>query len=159
MEKNFTNAIVLSATVFAAFMIVFPPLHISAQNTNGIDEDTRVRKVIVDSVDFKNNSLIVHPENDDDVSITVSTNASTTFFFGNGEETELPAIRQGTSMYLFGMYDKEVDQIDADKIVIRNKRITERTSPSRAEMARTSLRQGFSPDTPDFNLAASSEGK
>lgn len=159
MEKNFTNAILLSGTVLAAFMIIYPPIHISAQNTNAINEGLKVRKVIVESVDFKNNTLVVHPEGDDGMSISVTTNASTTFFFGNGEETELPAVRPGANIYLFGTYDAEDEEIDADKIVIRNKRITERTSPSRAELARTGLRQGFSPNTPDFNLAATLEGR
>lgn len=154
MEKNFTNAILLSGTVLAAFMIIYPPIHISAQNTNTLDEDIKVRKVIVESVDFRNNTLVVHPEDDDDFSIRVATNASTTFFFGNGEETELPAIRPGAGIYLFGTYDREDEEIDAEKIVVRNKRITERTGPSRSDMARTNLRQGYSPNTPDFNLTA-----
>lgn len=152
MEKNFTNAILLSATVLVAFMIVYPPMHLSAQNTSTIDPSVKVRKVTVESVDYSGGSLVVHLEGDDDSTIDVTVNASTTFFYGNGDDADLPVLRSGMSIYLFGSYDTEDEEIDAEKIVIRNKRVTERTSPSRAEMARTSLRQGFAPNTPEFNL-------
>lgn len=152
IEKNFTNAILLSATVLTAFMIIYPPMHLSAQNTNSIDESLKVRKVTVESVDYLKNSMVVRMEGEDDLSINVSTTASTTIFYGNGDEADLPVIRPGMNIYLFGLYDKEHEEVNADKIVIRNKRVTERTTPSRAEMARTSLQQGLKPNTPDFQL-------
>lgn len=152
MEKNFTNAILLSTTVFVAFMMVYPPVHSSAQNADSVDEKVRVRKVTIESVDYMNNSLVVHAEGGDDRPIDVATNASTTFFYGNGDEADLPVLRPGMNIYLFGTYDKEDKEIEAEKIVIRNKRVTERTGPSRAEMARTNLRKGLDPETPDFRL-------
>lgn len=152
MEKNFTNAILLSATVLVAFMIVYPPMHLSAQNANTIDASVKVRKVTVESVNYAKNSMVVFMDGDEDQTIEVTTNASTTFFFGNGDEADLPVIRPGMNVYLFGTYDSKDEEIRAEKIVIRNKRVTERTSPSRAETARASLRKGLQPNTPEFNL-------
>lgn len=131
MEKTFTNAVILSATVMTAFMVFTPLKHLSAEGGAVLDEKTRIRKVVVEDVDFKTNTLVVDI---DGTSVPVTTNASTTVFMGNGDETQLPSLRPGTNIYLFGHYNAETKQIEAEKMVIRNKRITERTSLSRAEL-------------------------
>lgn len=114
-----------------AFMIFTPLKHLSAESEVVLDEKTRVRKVVVENVDFKTNTLTVDV---DGARVAVTTNASTTVFFGNGDETQLPSVRSGTNIYLFGHYNPETKHIEAEKIVVRNKRITERTSLSRAEL-------------------------
>jgi hypothetical protein len=126
MEKTFTNAILLSATVLTAFMVIAPPLHLSAQNEVVIDEQIKVRKVSVESIDPKTHSLIVKLEGLDDVSVPVRTNASTTVYIGNGDETALLALQPGVNIYVFGEYNNVTKDIEASKIVIRNKRITAR---------------------------------
>lgn len=158
IEKNFTNAILLSGTILTVCMIVFPPLHLAAQNEVVIDEHIKVEKVSVESVDFKDNSLVVVFEKNDDIVLPVRTTASTTILLGNGDETQLPAIRSGMNVYLFGTYDKETGVVTADKIVIRNKRITERTSMSRAEAARNNFRAAPTiTRTPPFEILGLTE--
>ena len=117
-------------TLVAGFMIVTPLGHLSAQNEVIINEKIKVHKVVVENVDFKTNTFVVSFEGK---TISVTTNASTTVFLGTGIETELPTIREGSNLYLFGLYDKETNTIAAEKMVIRNKRITERSTLSRAE--------------------------
>ncbi len=117
-------------TLVAGFMIFTPLGHLSAQNEVTIDENIKVHKVTVESADFKTNTFVVSFEGK---TILVTTNASTTVFLGNGNETELPALREGANLYLFGSYDKETNTVAAEKMVVRNKRITERSTLSRVE--------------------------
>jgi threonine dehydrogenase-like Zn-dependent dehydrogenase len=131
MEKTFTKAIVLSATVFTAFMIVVPIGHLSAQNEIKIDEKVKFHKAVVSGVDFKSNALTITV---DGVSVPVITNASTTVFFPNGDETMLPSVRDGSEVYIFGYYHPETRVINADKIVLRNKSALGRKTQSRAEL-------------------------
>jgi len=131
MEKTFANATLLSATVLAAFMIMIPINHLSAQNEVKIDEKVKVRKGTIEDIAKDMSSFTV---NVDGASISVRTNASTTISLGNGDETDLSSLKDGANIYVFGDYDSQTKDITATKIVIRNKRITERTSLSRAEM-------------------------
>ena len=117
-------------TLVAGFMIFTPLGHLSAQNEVTVDEKIKVHKVTVESADFKTNTFVVSFEGK---TIAVTTSASTTVFLGTGIETELPAIREGVNLYLFGTYNKETNTIAAEKMVVRNKRITERTTLSRVE--------------------------
>ncbi len=117
-------------TLVAGFMIFTPLGHLSAQNEIIINEKIKVHKVTVESADFKTNTFVVSFEGK---TISVTTSASTTVFLGTGTETELPVIREGSNLYLFGSYTKETNTIAAEKIVVRNKRITERSTLSRVE--------------------------
>lgn len=133
LEKNFTNAVLLSTSVFVAFMVVMPPVHSLAQNNVEIDEKVRVHKAVIEDVNEALASLSVTI---DGGSVSVITNASTTVFSGTGDETSFVALAEGSNIYVFGQYDKHTNTIVAEKLVIRNKRITERTGMSRAEMSR-----------------------
>jgi hypothetical protein len=131
MERTFINATIVSATIITAFMIMIPINHLSAQNDIQLDEHVKMRKATVSDVDRETNTLMVEVE---DVEIPAYTNASTTFFLGDGEPTLIPSIKSGQNIYVFGKYNPETRSITAEKIVVRNKRITERTALSRAEM-------------------------
>lgn len=131
MEKTFTKAIILGATVFTAFMIVIPVGHLQAESEIKIDEKTKMHKATIESIDFKTNTITVTI---DGFSIPVPTNASTTVFLGNGEEAQLPALRTGSDVYVFGAYDSESRTLLADKIVLRNKSVLGRKTLSRVEM-------------------------
>ena len=137
MEKTFAHATLLSATVITAYMVLSPPTHLSAQNEVTIDDSIRVRKAVIIDIDFKENFVIVELESAQGVAIPVNMTSTTTIMLGNGNETLLPSLRVGAPVYVFGMYDKETRSIDAEKIVIRNKRITERTTLSRREIERS----------------------
>jgi hypothetical protein len=140
MEKTFVNATIFSATVITAFMIMIPINHLSAQNDVQIDESIKMRKALVSDIDWDTSTLTVDIEG---FSVPVYTNASTTFFLSNGDPTLIPSFKPGQNIYVFGKYNPETRSIAAEKMVIRNKRITERTALSRAEMnssAKESLR-------------------
>ncbi len=130
MKKTYIKLSLLSMTLVAGFMIITPLGHLSAQNKVTINENINVHKVTVESADFKTNTFVVSFEGK---TISVTTSASTTVFLGTGVETEFPAIREGSSLYLFGSYNKETNTIAAEKMVLRNKRITERSTLSRVE--------------------------
>lgn len=131
MEKTFTKAILLSATVFTAFMIVVPIGHLSAQNEIKIDEGVKFHKATVSNVDFTTNTIIIVL---DGASVPVVTNASTTVFFPNGDETALPSVQNGSEIYVFGNYNAETRVINADKIVLRNRSVLRRKTLSRVEL-------------------------
>ncbi len=131
MEKTLAKAIILAGTVLTAFMIVIPIGHLQAESEIKIDEKVKMHKAIVESVDFKTNVITVSI---DGFSIPVPTNASTTIFLGNGEETQLPTIRDGSDVYVFGTYDPESRRLLAEKIVVRNKSVLGRKTLSRVEM-------------------------
>lgn len=133
MEKIFGNAVLLSATVIVACLVIFPPLHLWAQNDIKIDEKVKVHKAVVVDTNEQNHSLTVKI---DESEVPVIMQASTTIFLGNGEEATFDNVQPGTNLYVFGSYDSEARNIAAEKLVIRNKRITERTSLSRAEQER-----------------------
>lgn len=137
MEKTFAHATLFSATVITAYMLFSPPAHLSAQNDVRIDENIRVRKAVVQDVDFKDNVVVIELEDAKGLGIPVLIGSTTTVTLGNGNETQLPALREGMPIYVFGNYDPESRTIAAEKIVIRNKRITERTTLSRAEIERS----------------------
>ena len=129
-ERTFANAALLSATVFAAFMTLYPPLHLSAQNEVSIDESVKVHKAVVVTI-TPSSSMIEVSIGEDTVPVLVT--ASTTIYFGNGSETDISSLHEEMNTYVFGVYNRESGVIKAEKIVIRNRRITERTSPSRAD--------------------------
>jgi hypothetical protein len=131
MEKTFANATLLSATILATFMIMVPISHLSAQDDVKIDENAKMRKAHIEDIDFTTHKLSVGI---DGVSLLVIVDASTTVFLSNGEETTLPSVHTGMNVYLFGEYSSSTRSILADKIIIRNKRITERTTMSRVDM-------------------------
>jgi hypothetical protein len=131
MEKTFTKAILLSATVFTAFMIVVPISHLSAQNELNIDEKVKFHKAVVTNVNFNANTLLVTI---DDASVPVITNASTTVFLPNGDETKMSSVRDGSDVYVFGYFNQETKVITADKIVLRNKSALGRKTLSKAEL-------------------------
>jgi hypothetical protein len=131
MQRTFANAALLSATVLSAFMIMIPINHLSAQNEIKIDEKAKVRKVTVEDFNKENGTFSA---NIDGLAIPVVMDASTTVFLGNGDETATDSLRDGANVYVFGNYDPESKSIAATKVVIRNKRITERTSLSRAQL-------------------------
>jgi hypothetical protein len=131
MGKTFAHATLLSATVMAAFMIMIPINHLSAQNEVKIDEKLKVRKATIENLSKDGSGFTASLE--EGVDIPVVLNASTTFFLGNGDQADISALKEGTAIYIFGEYDSSVKDISATKVVIRNKRITERTSLSRAQ--------------------------
>lgn len=136
MEKTFTNAVLLSTTVALAFLVVFPPLHLWAENDVPIDESVKVHRATIDESSEAGIMSVLIENISDPVRVLVS--ASTTVYFGNGDEAAFDILQPGTNVYVFGRYDKDRRGIAAEKIVIRNKRITERTNPSRAEQTRQS---------------------
>lgn len=155
LEKNFTNAILLSASVFVALMVIVPPVHTLAQNDAQIDEKVRVHKATIEDVGEIQGSLSVDIGGG---SVRVITNASTTVFSGTGDEISFVNLSEGANIYVFGKYDKETNTITADKLVVRNKRITERTTLSRAEMARNKIRgEDRDVKTPPFEVLGLTE--
>lgn len=134
MEKTFIHATLFSATVVTAYMLLSPPISLSAQNDVVIDDSIRVRKAIIQDVDFKDNVIVVELEEAKGLAVPVITNADTVVSLGNGNATQLPALRPGMPVYIFGEYNQDTRSIAGEKIVIRNKRITERTTLSRAEI-------------------------
>lgn len=129
MEKTFTKAILLSASVFTAFMIVVPIGHLSAQNELKIDDTVKFHKAIVSRVDTASNFLTVTI---DGAPVSVITNASTTISLPNGDDAELSSVRNGSDVYIFGYFNAETQVINADKIVVRNKSVLGRKTASRA---------------------------
>lgn len=137
MEKTFAHGALLSATVLTAYMIFSPPVLLSAQNEVTIDETVKVRKAVIQDVDYKDNVVVVELETAKGVAIPVITTGSTTITLGNGNETQLPTLRPGMAIYVFGVYTKETGTIEGEKIVIRNRPVTERTTMSRAEIEKS----------------------
>jgi hypothetical protein len=130
MQRTFANATLLSATVLAVFMIMIPIHHLSAENEIKIDEKAKVRKVTIQHLDGSTSFVA----DVDGLAVPVAIDASTTVYLGNGDEAEIGSLRNGLNVYVFGPYDPDTKSIAATKIVIRNKRITERTSLSRAQL-------------------------
>ncbi len=149
MKKTFFNAILLASAAFVALMVATPLNHLSAQNEVSIDPKQRVHKTSILSINAETRTLTVDI---DGVSVPVTTNASTTVSLGNGNETELGEIRNGSNVYVFGTYDPESKSILADKIVVRNKSKTERTSLSRAQLENQATPQVPSGPLDDLGL-------
>jgi hypothetical protein len=132
MKKTYANIILLSTTVFVAFMVASIPLnHLSAQNEIKIDSKLKVHKTSVVSVNTLSGVVVVSI---DGVNVPVLTDASTTVSLGDGRQTELTALTPGTNLYVFGEYDPLTKNIQSEKIVIRNKSSMSRTSLSRAQL-------------------------
>lgn len=135
MKKTYINTILATTTAFVVLVLATPLGHLSAQNEVSIDPTQKVHKTTVTDINFSSNILAIDV---DGMSVQVATNASTTITLGNGNETEFTALRAGANVYVFGSYDPVSKMIIADKIVLRNKSKTERTSLSRAELERQS---------------------
>jgi hypothetical protein len=131
MGKTFAHATLLSATVMAAFMIMIPINHLSAQNEVKIDEKLKVRKATIENLPKDGSGFMASLEQGIDIPVVL--NASTTVFLGNGDQADLSFLKEGIDVYVFGEYDPSAKDIPATKVVIRNKRITERTTLSRAQ--------------------------
>ncbi len=131
MEKTFANATLLSASVLGVFMLMVPINHLSAQNEVKIDEKAKVRKAVIENIDLVSNQLTLDIGG---VTIVASMDASTTVFLGNGDETDLRAVRNGADVYVFGDYHADARTISTRKIVIRSASPMRRKSLSRAEM-------------------------
>jgi hypothetical protein len=144
MKKIYINAILATSAAFVALMVIAPLGHLSAQNEISIDAKQKVHKTTVTTINVDSKTLSIDVEG---TSVPVITNASTTISLGNGNQTEFTAIRTGTNVYVFGSYDPESKTILADKIVLRNKSKTERTSLSRAELERQSSPTAHSEDS------------
>jgi hypothetical protein len=142
MEKKFAHITLFTATFIVASMIMYPPLRLMAQDELQIDESTRMHRGTVQEVDLEEARLFVAIGEEESVPVTLT--ASTTILLGNGEEGNVQALGAEMNVYVFGYYSKEDRSIEAEKIVIRNRRITERTTPSRAELEKISQRQMFS---------------
>jgi hypothetical protein len=127
-------------------MIIYPPLRLSAQDEIKIDESVRMHKGVIEKAGIGESDLLLSLDGEESVSVTLT--ASTTIFLGNGEEGGQSALNPGTHVYVFGYYDSEQRAIEAEKIVIRNRRITERTAPSRAELDKMNQRQMLSKINP-----------
>ena len=140
MEKTFANAVLLSATVVVACLVIFPPLHLWAQNEIHINENVKVHKETIEDVRGDSGTIIVHI---DESSVPVYMTASTTVALGTGEDGTINNLEPGANVYIFGSFSKETQSITADKVIIRNRRITERTSRSRAEEERLNQGTGF----------------
>lgn len=141
MEKTITNAVLLSASIVVVCLVVFPPLHLWAQNDIQIDEKVKMHKATIEDVDTGRGTVTVLIG---ESTVPVTTNASTTVFFGNGDEASLDALQSASNVYVFGSYNKETRTIEAEKVVIRNKRITERTTLSRAQQEQVKTSGTFS---------------
>lgn len=131
MEKKFIQIILFSTTILVVYALVSPPLQLSAQGAQAFNEAVRLRKGIVTKLDSDGKQFIVDFEG---ASLPVFMNASTTITAPNGSETDLKSLREGSSIYVFGNYDKESHSITAEKIVMRNQSVLERKSLSRADM-------------------------
>ncbi len=132
MERTFANATLLSASVLAGFMLLIPIGHLSAQNEVKIDENAKFRSAIVENLDLNRSDFAIDIQG---LTIPILLDASTTVYLGNGDETSLSSLKNGESVYIFGSYNHDTRDILAEKIIIRNKRITSRTSLSRAQVA------------------------
>lgn len=131
MKKTYTNAILLTSTAFVALMIATPLHHLSAQNSISIDVTTKVHRASIVELNPDSGALIA---NIDGTAVPVTTDASTTLSLANGNGTELSAFQAASNVYIFGYYDPIAKSIRAEKIVMRNRPKTERTSFSRAEL-------------------------
>ena len=151
MEKKFIQSVLFSATILIVYSTVSPPLSLSAGSSLSFDGTARVRKGIVTKVDLGAQKLVV---DFDGASVFVLANASTTITSPNGTEAEFSFLRDGSSIYVFGYYDNETHSIGADKIVMRNRPITERKSLSRAEMKNVKEMEGSSAVLSELNLTA-----
>jgi hypothetical protein len=137
MERIFAHGVLFSATVIAGYMLLSPPGSLSAQSDFNINESIHVRKAVLQDVDLETNVLIVELEEAKGFGVPVVISSTTTVMLGNGNETYKATLQVGMPVYVFGTYNGDTRTIDAEKIVIRNKRITERTTLSRAEIARS----------------------
>lgn len=135
MERTFIQSVLFSTAILVVYAMVSPPLHLSAEEiVPTLDESTRVRKGVVAEIDAATQKLVV---NFDGVFVSIITNASTTVTAPNGEDMQLSFLRDGSAIYVFGHYDAGTHSIEAEKIVMRNRPITERKSLSRVEMKKT----------------------
>ena len=131
MKKTFINAILITSTAFVALMIATPLSHLSAQNEVVIDAKQKVHKTSITAVNVDSQTFSIEV---DGATIPVRTDASTTVSLADGNNTEFNALRAGANVYVFGTYDPASKAILAEKVVLRNKSKTERTTLSRAEL-------------------------
>lgn len=132
MEKTFANATLLSASVLAAFMLLIPINHLSAESEVKIDENAKFRSATIEHLDLSRSDFSIQIQG---ITIPVLIDASTTVYLGNGEQASLSSLKNGADVYVFGDYNTESRDILATKVILRNKPITSRTSPSRAQLA------------------------
>jgi hypothetical protein len=99
-------------------------------------------KALVSDVDLDTSAFTVEI---DGAEVVAYVSASTTLFLGTGDPAPLASLKAGQNIYLFGKYDPVTRSITADKVVIRNKRITERTALSRAELKKDKDELSLSP--------------
>lgn len=132
MEKTFANATLLSASVLAAFMLLIPINHLSAESEAKIDENAKFHAATIEHLDLSRSDFTIQIES---LTVPVLLDASTTVYLANGDEATLTSLKDGASVYIFGQYSKQSGDILAEKIVLRNKPITTRTTLSRAQIA------------------------
>lgn len=155
MTKTLTNAILITSTAFVAFMIVTPLSHLSAQNQVTLDVTKKVHKANIQSLQADQQGLVIAV---DSLSISVVTDASTTFSSSNGDQVDFSALRTGGVVYVFGYYDPVAKSIYAEKIVICNKSKTGRTSLSKVELEQQSSSHSFAlAPADDFGLTVSNK--
>lgn len=131
VEKTVGKAVLLSGSVLVLFMILIPIGHLSAQSEIKFDEKVKMRKATIESIDKSAASFTADV---DGVEVPVMLNASTTVFLGNGDQVDTSYLENGVAVYVFGDYSTSTKQIAATKVVLRNQRITQRTTQSRAEL-------------------------
>ncbi len=136
MKKFFINTAILTIPTAIAFVVFSSPATLSAQNEFSLDSNVTFRKATIVQVDFKQNIVVVELDDAKGFVIPVSMTATTTITLPNGDETLLPSLRAGASVYLFGSYDDTSLSFHAEKIVIRNRPITERSGLSRSQLER-----------------------
>lgn len=138
MERVFIQSVLFSTAILVVYAFV-TPLHSSAEVILPFDEAAPVRKGVVAKVDAEAQSLVVDFSG---VSVLVASTGSTTVTSPNGAEAKLSFLRDGTGVYVFGRYDKHSRIIEAEKIIMRNRPITERRGESRIEAQMTKKQGG-----------------
>lgn len=78
----------------------------------------KVRRGIVQTIDDKNNSLILKVG---DILLPVKSTATTTFYFGEGEKATSGDVTNNMKIYVFGNIKSDNSSMYASKIVISNR--------------------------------------
>jgi hypothetical protein len=136
MKKFFISTAILTLPTAVAFVVFSSPATLSAQSEFTLDNNVTFRKATIVQVDFKENTVTVELDDAKGYAVPVSMTATSTITLPSGDETLLPSLRVGASVYVFGSYDATLQALHAEKVVIRNRPITERSGVSRMQLER-----------------------